>query len=420
MTEAIDLKGNIESVFFGSADDVTVTCGEIVPDTVATYTVTYTCRGKDYTFQMKCTDLKAPEIEVQPVTADTVETVTESAFIVSRYDDSPYSLSVSYDDQNKSEGTYKVTVTAKDSYGNTTVKETTLTRVLDTEEPELTGFQREISIKAGTSYNPGMYTAADNMDTSVKMTVDTSRLDTETPGDYTVTYTLKDRSGNESVYEQTVHVLPVSSVSEKTVYLTFDDGPSAITEDILEVLDEYDVPATFFVTGVNPDYADLLSEIAQKGHAIGLHTYSHVYSNIYSSEDAYYADLQKISDLVEEKTGEKPTMIRFAGGSSNLISSAYSEGIMTDLARSVQENGYTYFDWTTDSGDREDIDSTEIYNNVLSGLALDQTVILFHDSGTKTETVKALADIIETYQANGYTFALLQENMLPVHHNILN
>ena len=115
--------------------------------------------------------------------------------------------------------------------------------------------------------------------------------------------------------------------------MTFDDGPSENTIKVLDILKEYDVKATFFVTGHAPSYNDFIKEAFEQGHSIGLHTYSHDYKNIYSSTNAYFNDLDQINSMVESITGQKSDIIRFPGGSSNSISAKYSPGIMSKLVK---------------------------------------------------------------------------------------
>ena len=86
----------------------------------------------------------------------------------------------------------------------------------------------------------------------------------------------------------------------KIVYLTFDDGPSSNTQRILDILDKYGCGATFFV--MKSDYRDEYKNIVDHGHAIALHTYTHDFYDLYASVDDYFADLDRISDLVYEKT----------------------------------------------------------------------------------------------------------------------
>lgn len=106
--------------------------------------------------------------------------------------------------------------------------------------------------------------------------------------------------------------------SKKYVYLTFDDGPSENTPALLEVLGKNNVKATFFVVyNSNKQY---YQDIVCAGHAIGLHSYTHDYAKIYQSEDAYFADLQQLSDYVKDACGVESKLLRFPGGSSNTVS----------------------------------------------------------------------------------------------------
>ena len=108
--------------------------------------------------------------------------------------------------------------------------------------------------------------------------------------------------------------------SDKVMYLTFDDGPSQNTEKILDILDKYQIKATFFVTAEHPSYLDMIQEAHARGHMIGVHTYSHNYEEIYQSSDAYFNDLEKMNDIIESQIGHRVKIMRFPGGSSNTIS----------------------------------------------------------------------------------------------------
>ena len=143
-------------------------------------------------------------------------------------------------------------------------------------------------------------------------------------------------------------VFPLDS---KIIYLTFDDGPGMYTKRILDVLEEYNVKATFFVTNQFPKYEYLIKNEYEKGHAIGVHTYSHNYRKIYSSFENYIDDVNKMNEIIKKYTGNFSNILRFPGGSSNTISRKYKKGIMTELTREVSNLGYTYFDWNVASGD---------------------------------------------------------------------
>jgi len=208
--------------------------------------------------------------------------------------------------------------------------------------------------------------------------------------------------------------------NQKVVYLTFDDGPSQNTKKIIDILDRYDAKATFFVTGCNPNYNKYIKEAHDKGHSIGLHTYTHQYDYVYSSVDNYFEDLKSISDMVVDLTGESSNIIRFPGGSSNTIS-ANVPGLMSELTELVQDKGYQYFDWNADSTDASGngIPVSQLIKNSTS-YDYQYINILFHDSSTKDTTVEALPAIIEYYKDKGYIFLGLENNSFPAHHSVNN
>ena len=205
------------------------------------------------------------------------------------------------------------------------------------------------------------------------------------------------------------------------VYLTFDDGPSENTKEILDILKKNKVKATFFVTGYDDTHREYIKEAYDQGHTIGLHTYSHDYASVYSSTDAYFADLKAVSDMVEEITGEKSTIIRFPGGSSNSISANYSVGIMSKLVDMVTEKGYQYFDWNVSSGDAEgnNIPKEQIIEMSCTD-ELNHINLLFHDSSPKDTTVEALDSIIQFYKDHGYKFYPLTHDSYICHHGTTN
>ncbi len=209
---------------------------------------------------------------------------------------------------------------------------------------------------------------------------------------------------------------------EKVVYLTFDDGPSENTEAILDILDEYDAKATFFVTGLNPNYYDLIGEAYSRGHSIGLHTMSHSYSTVYASVDAYFEDLEQIGKIVEEQIGFVPFLVRFPGGSSNTVSAKYCSGIMTALTQELIARGYQYYDWNADSGDANgnNIDAETLVSTASFHGDHNNVIILMHDTAAKDTTVEALPRIIEYYREQGYTFAAISRSSYVSHHTVNN
>lgn len=211
---------------------------------------------------------------------------------------------------------------------------------------------------------------------------------------------------------------PIVDAKGKTVYLTFDDGPSIYTKEILDTLDKYGVKATFFV--VNGKQNHLMKEIVNRGHQIGLHTYTHRYDVLYKSEQAYYDDLNKINEVVKNETGVETKLIRFPGGSSNAISKNYSKGLMTKLTASVVENGYYYYDWNCTNGDAEGAKTVTDQLRYCSKFprSANEIVVLMHDN--KKLTAQSLPYIIEYYKACGMEFGILTPEVTGAHHPVHN
>lgn len=210
-----------------------------------------------------------------------------------------------------------------------------------------------------------------------------------------------------------------ASDDEKVVYLTFDDGPSKNTQKVLDILEEYDAKATFFITGQQPEYFPMIKTVYDAGHTIGLHSYVHDYNKVYASVDAYFEDLEKIGNLAKEYIGFVPCYIRFPGGASNTVSKKYTPGIMSELTEKVVEKGYQYYDWNLDSGDGAGKGKDELIKNSQTD-KLNHIMLLCHDAGAKHETVEALPSIIEYYQQNGYEFRAIDRESYVVHHKVNN
>ena len=211
------------------------------------------------------------------------------------------------------------------------------------------------------------------------------------------------------------------SNGRKVVYLTIDDGPSDKTQAVLDILDKYDCKATFFVVGHNPDYFPMIKEAYDRGHTIGMHTYSHDYAYIYSSQQAYFDDLAAIADVVRDQIGYEPCFIRFPGGSSNSISANYTAGIMSALVDEVQARGYQYYDWNVSFGDGSEHTADElVYYATEDATEYENIVMLMHDAETKQTTVEALPRVIEYYQERGYTFEAIDRSTFVPHHGTNN
>ena len=204
------------------------------------------------------------------------------------------------------------------------------------------------------------------------------------------------------------------------VYLTFDDGPSIYTDEILDILDRYHVKATFFVVGKDGSEAEeALQRIVEDGHTLGMHSYSHKYKELYESLDSFAEDFARIRDDIYQATGVESIYYRFPGGSSNTVSNID----MHEFIDYLDSQGVEYFDWNVSSGDAAGTpaSSGQIYNNVTSALRHDRSnVVLMHDAGAKGTTADALPDIIRYCLANGYSIQPITPATKPVHHGIAN
>ena len=335
----------------------------------------------------------------------------------------------------------KVIYTVTDTSGNVTTVERII-RYDDPVPPELTlKGETRITITEGNAWKDPGYLASDNVDGDLTGQVTVSgTVDHNKPGTYKVTYEVKDQYENYVKAERTVIVKAKpqpqanpqpgtqgsasqdenAGVQGKVIYLTFDDGPSKYTPKLLNILAKYNVKATFFVC--NTGNMDLLDDIVNGGHTLALHSKTHKYESIYASESAFYDDLYAIQNIVEKYSGVKSFIMRFPGGGSNSISKKICPGIMSKLTQSVQEKGFTYFDWNIDSKDAGGAKTAdEVAKNVINGISKSKRkslVVLQHD--IKGYSVDAVEQILAWGLANGFTFKALTQSSPVCHHNVNN
>ena len=287
-----------------------------------------------------------------------------------------------------------------------------------------------MTLYVGSTYNEKGATASDICDGDLTDKIEISgSVDTSKKGTYTITYNVTNSDGKVGEAKRTITVQNKSLVTlgsscskAGAIYLTFDDGPQGgSTEKILNVLRDEGVHATFFVTSSGPD--SLIKREYDEGHAIALHTSTHDYAKIYASRDAYFNDLNAISNRVKRITGFESKIIRFPGGSSNTVSRKYHKGIMSILTNEVLEKGYRYHDWNVDSEDAGKCASSGssscVYNNVVNSLSLNRcNMVLMHD--TKSSTKDALDRVIKDALDKGYIFSNINEYTKEVHHGVNN
>ena len=316
-------------------------------------------------------------------------------------------------------GTYTLCYRAR--YLLSTAKTTRTVHVVNTRPPVLTlvGEQAITLTMGGTFAEPG-YRATDNNGQDITARVRVSgEVDPMNPGDYTITYTVTDDAGRTTVVERIVTVEAakqpeVVQPEGKVIYLTFDDGPGAYTDRLLAILEQYNAKVTFFVVGTNTNLSQRLKAIAEDGHAIGIHTMTHVFENIYASEEAFLQDLYGVQALIQQHTGITTTLMRFPGGSSN--QRGVEKGQMKQLAKTVTNLGFQYFDWNVDSNDAGGAKTAdEVYRNVIDGIGNKKTAcVLMHD--IKGYTVDAIERILQWGLANGYSFQVLTPSSPGFHH----
>lgn len=317
----------------------------------------------------------------------------------------------------------KIIYRVKDSSNNQDEKIRNI-KYEDSTPPTLTlNGKTNLTLYVNQAYQEAGARAFDNCEGDISsQIVRTGSVNTNAPGIYYIVYTVKDSSQHEVKQTRTVRVIPRSNNRDKTIYLTFDDGPSAsITPGILRILKEENVKATFFVINHSDSLNYLIQQAYHDGHTIALHSNSHNYQYIYSSIDNYFNDLQLIENKVKLLTGQKSSIIRFPGGSSNTVSRRYCPGIMSYLVQEVQNRGYQYFDWNVDSEDAGGArTSLQVYQNVTSHLTNKSNVVLMHDFEGNQKTLNALRDIIRYGKENGYQFDKLQIDSFPAHHGVNN
>lgn len=229
-------------------------------------------------------------------------------------------------------------------------------------------------------------------------------------------------AGKESYGQETripddrMAVQAAAALEGRYVCLTFDDGPSKNTAAILEILAQYQAPATFFVTAqpINEPYYDQLPLIQAGGHQIALHSASHRYSEIYKSTTDFWLDIKQLRQVLSAYVDvEDIHWLRFPGGSTNTVSHRYGgSGIMQDLIAQAEEKGYHWIDWNVCGEDATSAhpDADAILRNVQQGAeGRDVCVVLLHDTAATSQTVKALPDILQWFANQGYRFCTVEQ-----------
>lgn len=274
--------------------------------------------------------------------------------------------------------------------------------------------RQEIIVQQQTDESEDEKSSSDNEQHMGDESSSTEEQSTDGESSETTTDTTDEK---ESSTEENTIVEPLPD--GKYAYLTFDDGPSANTMEILDILDQYGVKATFFVNGhTGSTMEERYKAIVDRGHAIGIHTYTHKYEEVYGGLDKFEQEIVSLRDYIYNVTGKDTNLFRFPGGSSN--------GVVDDVYPYIQwlnDNGYVYWDWNSSSGDASGspVTAQQIVDNCM--IQVDEgyknVVILMHDTKSKVTTVEALPALIEALQAQGYEIRAIDERSTPVQHRKL-
>lgn len=202
------------------------------------------------------------------------------------------------------------------------------------------------------------------------------------------------------------------NVKKKVVYLTFDDGPNTYTDDILDWLDKHNIKATFFCLG-NSRYKKIYTRIAEEGHSLGMHSYTHTYSKCYASADAFMKETEKLQNLIYKCTGQRPMILRFPGGTDNTVA---KREVMLEIIDRLNKEGYSYFDWNSYSNDTtKGITAEEVAKRVLGSCYDDTEIVLMHNYDF---TCDALDIIVPALKRRGYTFKSISLDTPPIRREV--
>lgn len=245
----------------------------------------------------------------------------------------------------------------------------------------------------------------------------TDTTDLQQNGDADVSVMDEDIQAETESVENTVESTTHEKTATRKVYLTFDDGPSSNTIEILDILAEYGVKATFFVNGRTGKTAETAyRRIVEEGHTLAMHSYTHNYGVVYESVESFADDFQKLQEYLFEMTGVRCTYIRFPGGSSNEVSTVD----MKEFIRYADEQGWIYYDWNVSADDAIGMELTaeDILEKCMTGInKYAEATVLMHDLGSKNATVEALRLLIEEVLAMENTELLpITEETIPVQH----
>ncbi|MBZ9622428.1 polysaccharide deacetylase [Clostridium sp. FP2] len=205
--------------------------------------------------------------------------------------------------------------------------------------------------------------------------------------------------------QKTLAYSNLSKDEEKVIYLTFDDGPSVLTDKVLDILDENHVKATFFLIGNQiKGQESVVKRIYDEGHSMGLHTYTHTYKKIYSSRKAFIDEMLQTQDEINSLTGIKPTIIRFPFGSRKHLNGPFLE--------QLHSCNFKIYDWNAIMSDGVNFrtPTEQLYREATKTTITEHPIILLmHCDYMHKNTCKVLPRVIKFYKDNGYEFKIIND-----------
>lgn len=194
--------------------------------------------------------------------------------------------------------------------------------------------------------------------------------------------------------------------NNKIIYLTFDDGPSKMTDKVLDVLKENNVKATFFLIGNQIcGFENTIRRIQNEGHGIGLHTYTHSFKRIYKNRSNMIDEMLQCQSIIKNVTGASPNIIRLPGGSRKHLTPSY----LSEL----HSHNFKVYDWNMETRDgvNPKLSPNQIYKRATKGNEkLPYVMLLLHCDYMHKNTCTALPNIINYYKSQGYEFKVITED----------
>lgn len=224
----------------------------------------------------------------------------------------------------------------------------------------------------------------------------------------------REAQSTESTPKETAGTPKCDVDGQKHVYLTFDDGPSELTEKYLDILKNHQIHATFFVIGKQVEqHPEIIKREIDEGHEVGVHTYSHESGKIYQSADSYYQDACQVRDILKDKFGLMPKFWRFPWGSVNCYICSFKKDIITRL----QAERLDYVDWNVSAEDSVGYPSvSSILQNIRKNcFQAEEPVVLMHDSDSNQPTLDSLEAVIELFEEQGYQFETMSRREKTCH-----